>query len=386
MLAVLYDPKQKPHGLRLATDAPKPACPPNGLLVRVHAAAINPVDYKMPKIPFVKTKGRPAGLDLAGVVAEVGSEYNADGAAGSDAFAVGDAVFGNSRGALAAYVACNPGKVARVPAGCPLVDAASLPTVGLTALQALRANGCTAGANVLVIGASGGCGSAAVMVAGAMGAARVAGVCSAANAALVRGLPGCADAALDVVDYTACADLSAAPALKGTHWHTIFDTVTSPEKCDRNYRSECRRLLAGGGGGGGEPGRLVSANGSTGEWLRLGLSKMTGFRLQKKRFDLVLTDHSRADLEVLAGWVAEGKLRALVDTVVPAAGLTQAAVDAAFTQLKSRRTKGKIVFELVAGAAAAAGGGGDDDAGAGEQQQLDGDGGGDEAKTTSEKI
>ena len=143
-------------GFKLQEDSPVPTAKPKEILVKVHAAAINPVDYKLPHIlPFMTGKG--VGLDFSGEIVQVGK--NVQG------LKVGDAVFGiGSGGTLAEYCIADPSKVAKKPAQADFIGAAALPTVGLTSLQALRDNGLVSGARVLILGASGGCGLAGVQV------------------------------------------------------------------------------------------------------------------------------------------------------------------------------------------------------------------------------
>ncbi len=116
-----------PAGFALKCDAPISAIKPKEILVKVHAAAINPVDYKLPKL--LPLAGKGVGLDFAGEVVQVG--------AGVQTLKVGDAVFGIGKdGTLAEYCVAEAAKVARRPAAADAPAAASLPTVGLTALQA----------------------------------------------------------------------------------------------------------------------------------------------------------------------------------------------------------------------------------------------------------
>lgn len=152
------------------------------LVIKVLAAGINPVDYKLPSIPvagrFVQGKG--AGLDVCGEVVYAPPGCN---------FKLGDVVFGIAKsGSLAEYAECEPGKVAVKPESLTAVQAALLPTAGLTALQALRDHGgVKSGDSVLVIGGSGGCGAIGVSIAKAMGAS-VTAICSQKNKAFVYSL------------------------------------------------------------------------------------------------------------------------------------------------------------------------------------------------------
>jgi len=134
-------------------------------------------------------KQRVPGLDVAGVVAAVGADVTR--------FAIGDEVYGISRGSFAEYCVVPEKKLAHKPANLTFEQAAVVPVSGGTALQAVCDVGrVEAGQKVLVIGASGGVGSFAVQLAKASGA-EVTGVCSTGKIDLVRSL-----GAAHVLDYT----------------------------------------------------------------------------------------------------------------------------------------------------------------------------------------
>jgi NADPH:quinone reductase-like Zn-dependent oxidoreductase len=185
--------------LRLA-QVERPEIAANEVLVSVLAAGLDrgtehlltgkPYAMRVMGMGFRKPKNRVAGLDVAGTVAAVGSAVTR--------FAVGDEVFGISRGSFAEYAVALEDKLSTKPANLTFEQAAVVPVSGLTALQALRDAGrVEAGQRVLVIGASGGVGSYAVQLAKAFGA-QVTGVSSTAKTDLVRSL-----GADHVIDYTA---------------------------------------------------------------------------------------------------------------------------------------------------------------------------------------
>jgi len=158
---------------------------PDQVFIRVLAASINPVDYKAPSFLV----GKVVGLDLCGIVEAVGSD---------SPFLVGSRVYGTSRGTLAKYVLAKHTSLALAPKTLTPAQAAAMPTVYLTGLQALRKYGnLSVGGRVLIIGASGGCGLAGVQLARALGAKNIVGVCSGKNKDLVLG-----QGAHAVVDYT----------------------------------------------------------------------------------------------------------------------------------------------------------------------------------------
>jgi NADPH:quinone reductase-like Zn-dependent oxidoreductase len=154
-------------------DVPDPHAGPNALVVRMAGAGINPIDWKMRSgaargrypVDFPGILGR----DASGVVVEVGE--------GVSSFTVGDRVLGLVHGAYAELVAAPVDAWARIPEGLDLVDAGALPLVLLTGAQ-LAEDGMSAtrGEVVLVTGATGGVGRAAVHGAKARGATVWAGV------------------------------------------------------------------------------------------------------------------------------------------------------------------------------------------------------------------
>jgi len=162
-------------------DLQQPVPKDNEIVLRVRAASVNPLDWRM------KTE-RP-GVDVAGEIVAVGRTVAQ--------FRPGDAVFGAGKGAFAEYVCASEAKLAPKPEGVTFEQAASVPIAGLTALQALRDKGhLQPQQKVLINGATGGIGTFAVQIAKSFGA-NVTGVCSTKNVDLVRSL-----GADRVIDYT----------------------------------------------------------------------------------------------------------------------------------------------------------------------------------------
>ena len=326
MRAVVYDGSAA-HHMRMKSDAPVPKPGASQVLVRVAAAGINPVDYKLGAMPVVGwlLRGKGVGLDVSGTVEACGA------VAASKGFSPGDRVFGNCSGSLAEFAVAEVADIAKLPAAMTHHEAASLPVAALTGLQSLEEYGrIKAGDRVLIPGASGGTGALGVQLAKCLGASHVTGVCSAANAQLAREL-GC-DA---VADYgQGEAALRAAVAQHGPY-DLVYDTVSSPE--DQNYGPLARQVL--------KPGAMhVAINGSGGEWTRALLSKATGLNLQRKHFALMLKRNDGAGLARIAAWVEQKKLRPLLDSTH---SFSEAGVHAAFDKLKSRRAKGKIVITMT---------------------------------------
>lgn len=182
--------------LHFTKSHPAPPPPPaHHVRVRVHAASINPIDWKQargslrlflrPSMPHVP------GRDLSGVVVELGS--------GVERFVVGDAVMGVWRdGGFGEYVNVAETHLCKKPPNLSFAEAATLPLAAETALEGFERAGLKAGQRVVIIGASGGCGLFAVQMAKRVfGASEVVGVASGRNVDLVRSA-----GADKVVDYT----------------------------------------------------------------------------------------------------------------------------------------------------------------------------------------
>ncbi|OAE00215.1 NADP-dependent oxidoreductase [Arthrobacter sp. OY3WO11] len=171
MKAITYSEYGSPDVLEL-TEQPTPKVGPGMVLVKVKAASVNPVDWKImagyldaamdlqfPAIP---------GWDVAGVVESVGID--------SRQFKPGDEVISYGRkdyvhgGSFAEYIALPERLLARKPASLEWSESAGLPLAGLTAYQVLNRLGLTSGETVLIHGGAGGVGSLGVQIAVAMGA------------------------------------------------------------------------------------------------------------------------------------------------------------------------------------------------------------------------
>jgi NADPH:quinone reductase-like Zn-dependent oxidoreductase len=311
-------------------DAAKPVPARDEVLVRVHAAGLNPLDWHyMRGVPYLMRLsggfGRPKdptmGVDFAGVVEAVGQDVTR--------FKPGDRVFGAKGGALAEYVAVSETRnVLPKPERISFEQAAGVGVAAVTALQALRDQGeLKAGQKVLVNGASGGVGTFAVQIAKALGA-QVTGVCSTRNVELVRSI-----GADRVVDYTQ-EDFT-----QGTErYDLVVDMVGN------HSFGKIRRVL--------EPtGRyvIVGAN-SDGRWLgglTTALEAVAASRFAKQDAVFFIAKMRPEDLAFLAGLTADGKLTPVVDRVYPLADVAEA-----ITYLETGRARGKVVVSVVPAEAA----------------------------------
>jgi NADPH:quinone reductase-like Zn-dependent oxidoreductase len=280
------------------------------IVVRVHAASVNPVDWKIrdglvrkrfsPPLPLI-----PGG-DLSGEVAAVGT--------GVTRFVLGEPVFAmiGLWGAYAEHVVLNAAIAARKPSNIDHVQAASVPLVGLTAWQALHEQGAVQhGQRVLVLAAAGGVGGFAVQFARAAGAQVIASA-SAKNADYVRAL-----GAQEVLDYRTDS---------ATRYAGSIDLVVDAVGGEASIRA--LELLK-------PDGALVAIAAPT-EAL-----KEQGAKLKRR----VLPLQGRPDgtqLSKIAALIDAGSAAATVASVFP---LAEAA--AAQEQSKLGHTRGKIVLKVV---------------------------------------
>ncbi|KAA8887805.1 NAD(P)-dependent alcohol dehydrogenase [Nocardia colli] len=281
-------------------DRPNPR--PGEVLVRVRAAAVCQGDaHLLTGTPYLLRLGfglrRPKdpiiGHDLAGEVVAVGREVTG--------FRRGDEVFGSvNSGAFAEYVCVAEQRLALVPTGLSIEEAAALPDSGMTALQGLRDAGqLRAGQRVLVNGASGGVGTAAIQLAKALGA-EVTAVCSTRHIELLRAL-----GADHVIDYTT-DDFTAGEQ----RYDVLLDLIGN-----RSLRDSRRILTA--------KGVFVSSAGAPGgNWagpvVWMGKVLLANLFVSQK-IGVLLMRPQRADLEFLAGLAADGRFRPLIEKRYPLA-------------------------------------------------------------------
>jgi NADPH:quinone reductase-like Zn-dependent oxidoreductase len=187
MQAIVMHETGGPEVLRMEEVDP-PAPGEGEVLLAVHTASVNPIDWKFRRGVIPKALPAILGVDVCGVV----QESRAEG------FSAGDPVFGFATSGAYAQLAITPaGAIASKPQGLSEEQAGALPVAGTTAWQALfDSGGLQEGQTVVIAGASGGVGHLAVQLASAAGA-RTVGIGSARNREFVLGL-----GAADYVDYT----------------------------------------------------------------------------------------------------------------------------------------------------------------------------------------
>ncbi len=198
MKAIVYTKYGPPEVLQLK-DVEKPSPKDNEVLVKVHAASANALDWRPFTMPLIfvrmirgglfEPKNTSLGADIAGRVEAVGATVKQ--------FQPGDAVFGVSKGAFAEYACAAENELALKPANLSFESVAAVPVAAFTALQGLRDKGrIQPGQKVLINGAGGGVGTFAVQIAKSFGA-EVTAVCSTRNMDMARSI-----GADHIIDYT----------------------------------------------------------------------------------------------------------------------------------------------------------------------------------------
>jgi NADPH:quinone reductase-like Zn-dependent oxidoreductase len=307
MKAIAQDRYGPPDVLELR-DVPKPTPGDYEVLVRVHAAAVNALDWHyMRGDPYVARlsmglrgpKVRIRGRDFAGRVEAIGM--------GVERFRVGDEVFGEADGAFAEYVRAPDDAVDPKPVNLTFEQAAAVPLAGGTALMGLRdVARVQPGQRVLINGASGGVGTFAVQIARSLGA-EVTGVCSARNADLVRSI-----GADHVIDY-ASEDFTR----NGQRYDVVFDLVGNRSLTDirRALTPEGTLVLSGGG---------VSEGGSFLGPLALFAKSMVLSRFVRHRLLQLTEQPSRENLASLRELVESGTVTPVIDRTFPLSDVPEA--------------------------------------------------------------
>jgi NADPH:quinone reductase-like Zn-dependent oxidoreductase len=326
MRAITHDGYGPPEDLQLR-DVERPKIDDTGVLIRVKAASVNPLDWHMMRgePSFMRLmggrnpKGRIPGADVAGVVEAVGVKVKQ--------FRPGDEVFGTCRRAFAEYTTTKEKTLAPKPARVSWKQAAAIPVAGCTALVALREHGrLRPGQRVLINGAAGGVGTFAVQIAKVMGG-EVTGVCSTRNLELVRAI-----GADHAIDYTA-EDF--------TRSDRRYDLIL--QVAGNRTRAELRRALT-------PRGSIIEVGGGTGRepdaikmrevvWLMLKGRLLAPFVRQREL--LIVGKVSRANLTFIAKLIEEGRLTPVIDRTYPLA----AAADAV-RHLETGHARGKVIVTV----------------------------------------
>lgn len=299
MRAVVYEKYGPPDVLRLE-EIERPVPGADEVLVKVHATTVTRTDCGFRSAEFVITRFytgvlRPKqnilGLELAGEVEAVGAAVRE--------FDVGDRVFGVRSGAHAELVCVREnGVLAHMPAGMTFDEAAVVCDGAALALACLRKTGDLEGCNVLVYGASGSVGTAAVQLAKHFGA-HVTAVCNTKNVELVRSL-----GADEVVDYQQ-EDFTK----NGKTYDVIFDAVGK-----HSFRRSRRSLRPGG----------TFLETDLGFMCHVPFLALLTRWIGTKKVRLGITKYAKADVLFLKELVEAGEYRAVIDRRYPLEDVVEA--------------------------------------------------------------
>jgi NADPH:quinone reductase-like Zn-dependent oxidoreductase len=317
MRAVVFDHYGPPEVLRVE-DVERPVPKDDEVLVQVHATTVNRTDCGWRKAdPFfaraftglLRPKHRTPGMEFAGVVEAVGSAVTE--------LAVGDEVFGvKGFGANAEYtVAKAAGSIAHKPGSMTFEEAAAVCDGACIARACLQKADLAEGQRIVVYGASGSIGTAAVQIAKHAGA-HVTAVCNTKNVELVRSL-----GADEVIDFTQ-EDFTK----NGQAYDAIFDSVGK-----HSFR-RCRHSL--------KPGGVFIETDLGFGWHVPPLALATRW-VGSKRVTLPVPKYSRDDVLFLKGLIEAGEYRAVVDRTYPLEQVVEAT-----TYVETGQKTGNVVLTL----------------------------------------
>jgi NADPH:quinone reductase-like Zn-dependent oxidoreductase len=287
------------------------------VLVKIHAAATNPsywhrMEGKIPMLRQMYGDPQPTdpsmGGDCAGTVVAIGQDVTR--------FTVGDAVFGAANGAFAEYAIAKEKNLVHKPESVSFVDAAAIPTGGITALQGLRDQGyITSGQHILIIGASGGVGIYAVQIAKSFNT-HVTAVCSTRNIDMVKRI-----GADEVIDYTQQDWNGTGPYdlildMVGDHPFDVYIKNLTPE------------------------GRMVSAGALAMDPMEF-MAKMGSYKASEAEAKVFnyMAQFKTDDLTTLAQLMESGEVKSVIDRTFP----LEETADAMAIQ-GSKQISGKVVI------------------------------------------
>lgn len=324
------------NNLEIIPDLPVPPhedLGPHKILVRIHAASINPVDYKMPEMPLVGSRmvKLPAtpGKDFAGIVAKIGS-------GNSTGLKEGQRVFGRlagqpQYGALGEYAlvvvsedACVP-----LPDSVSFDAGASVGTAGMAALQSIQPYLPAEGGSVFINGGSAGTGTFGIQFAKALGAKDIVVTCSGASVEFCTSL-----GATECIDYRS-TDVMSVLRQKGAIFDVAVDFIGTPANL---YKMSHHYLKP--------EGQFIQIS-ATPDFS--GISSLMCAQYQPKilgggrrRYAFLRSQNVNEDFELVGKWLQEGTVRAIIDNTYK----WEDAVEA-YKRLKSGRAKGKIIVNGV---------------------------------------
>jgi NADPH:quinone reductase-like Zn-dependent oxidoreductase len=309
-----------PDVVRIA-EADEPSVGDTDVLIKVHATTVNRTDcgYRAARPFFIRAVSGPLrprrkilGTEFAGVVEAVGGAVTS--------FAAGDRVFGYNEGAFgthAEYLSVPAdGMIAAIPADVMFAEAAPGTEGSHYALSAIRTAGVEAGQDVLVYGATGAIGSAAVQLLKSLDAT-VTAVCDTANLEMVRGL-----GADRVVDYTV-QDFTE----DEQRYDLVFDAV------GKSTFGRCKRLLK-------SDGAYVSSD--LGPWWQNLVLPLVTPLLGKKRVKFAYPQDGQEVMRYLAELIESGQFRPVIDRRYPLDQIVDA-----YRYVETGQKVGNVIIDVV---------------------------------------
>ena len=314
------------------TEIPDPVASPGEVLIEIHAASLNPIDFKLAHGALKRISNyklpRPIGFDASGIVRSVG--------AGASKFKPGEAVYVRASrdtiGTFAEQIALSEKFIALKPATLSQAEAASLPLVGLTTLQGFGRAGARAGQRILIHAGSGGVGTFAIQYARHLGL-DVTSTTSAKNADFVKSLGANRVIAYDRENYLQQASdydivydtLGGAftvDAFKVVKRGGVVISLSGPP--DRNFATEI---------GAGPVIRFVI-------WL-MGRKVYAASAKAGATYDWAMTESSGDQLREITALVDSGAIKPVIDREFAFEQLPDA-----LTYLEAGRARGKVVLKV----------------------------------------
>ena len=324
MKAALYKEYGSPQVVHIE-DFPQPSVKDNEVSVRVHATTVTSADSRLRamRIPsgfklmarlifgITKPKNPILGNEFAGTIEAVGPD--------ATSFNIGDKVFGafETRGTHAEYFTIpEDDAIEHMPSGFSFEEAASLPFGALTSLIFLKDMGhIKPGQRILIVGASGSLGTAAVQLASYFGA-EVTGVCSTSNIDLVQSL-----GASRVIDYTT-TDFTK----EGEQYDIVYETV------GKVAFSDCKKALKPGGS-------CLMAVASIPDYIRMLLNPIAG----SKKLVSGVAIFKKEGMSELKKLMEEGALKSVIDSVHP---FSSDGIQKAHALVDSGHKRGSVVLQV----------------------------------------
>ena len=335
MEAMLYDSKSNVHDeLFMSWDKthPVPALGRNEVLIKTAGASLNPYDFRVSEsAPMMMAYNHtPVGCDVAGEIVAVGSNVEKE-----HQFRVGDRVFGFGHG-IASYAKTDVHRISKIPTGLDPEKFGAYPCVGVTVYQLLHKYWFDRKdfqvRSILMIGASGGVGSALIQMTRALAGPeiRIYGICSLKNSEYCRSL-----GANEIFDYTQI-NFDPAKVLPEKSIDLVIDCISGTPEGTSYVGPVASTLLS-------QAGKYVTLNTlSKLEFVSAWFTNVTGlhFRESQYEFFVVNRDNTSDCLIEIASLISKGQLGLSIEREIP---FEEHAIREAYQKLRTRHMRGKIL-------------------------------------------